>query len=216
MKQKLLAILPKISGAHDTKTPSGLDKIDLSVAENLLLRNELLAFCKDTIAEDLKPESLSYPRGFGGEPTLLDALASFFNTYFHPSNPVKTEHIVTTSGAGNALDAILFSICEDGDSVLVPGPYWEGFNPYFRIHANVNTIVVNTPTFAESLTSAVVTALQAAYSSAPERLRIKALVLTNPHNPFAQCYPPEVLCECLRFCHKYGLHCLRLARLFPF
>jgi hypothetical protein len=56
MKQKLLAILPKISGAHDTKTPGGLDKIDLSVAENLLLRNELLAFCKDTIAEDLKPE----------------------------------------------------------------------------------------------------------------------------------------------------------------
>jgi hypothetical protein len=56
MKQKLLAILPKLGGARHTKTPGGLDKIDLSVAENLLLRDELLAFCKDTIAEDLKPE----------------------------------------------------------------------------------------------------------------------------------------------------------------
>lgn len=70
----------------------------------------------------------------------------------------------------------------------------------------MNTIVINTPTFAESLTSAVITALQAAYLTAPDRLRIKALVITNPHNPFAQCYPPEVLRECLRFCHNHGLH----------
>ena len=69
-------------------------------------------------------QNLSYPPGFGGDPELLEALASLFNTYFHPSIPVQPGHIITTSGAGNALDALLCSVCDDGDSVLVPGPYW--------------------------------------------------------------------------------------------
>ncbi len=30
--------------------------------------------------------------------------------------------------------------------------------------------------------------------------------MTNPHNPFARCYPLRVLEECLRFCERRGLH----------
>lgn len=52
----------------------------------------------------------------------------------------------------------------------------------------------------------MVTALKKAYSTSAEPHRIKALVLTNPHNPFGQCYPPEVLRECLRFCQVHDLH----------
>ena len=55
MSEKLLAILPKVSGTHASSqivTPP----IDLSLAENLLLRDELLAFSKDAIANDLKPK----------------------------------------------------------------------------------------------------------------------------------------------------------------
>ena len=72
-------------------------------------------------------QHLSYPSGFGGDPALLEALASFFNTQFHPSIPVQPSHIITVSGAGNALDSLLCSICDDGDSVLVPVPYWGKF-----------------------------------------------------------------------------------------
>lgn len=143
MGKKLLAILPKVAAAPNALPSDGPTKlIDLSIAENLLLRPELLAICKDAIANDLEPQvshaypaesefgwvivdqDLSYPLGFGGDPALLDALASFFNEYFHPSIPVQPNHIITTSGAGNALDALLFSICDSDDSVLVPGPYW--------------------------------------------------------------------------------------------
>lgn len=55
MSEKLLAILLKVSGTHASSqivTPP----IDLSLAENLLLRDELLAFFKDAIAIDLKPK----------------------------------------------------------------------------------------------------------------------------------------------------------------
>jgi aspartate/methionine/tyrosine aminotransferase len=30
--------------------------------------------------------------------------------------------------------------------------------------------------------------------------------MTNPQNPFGQCYTREVLQECLRFCQERGLH----------
>lgn len=52
------------------------------------------------------------------------ALASFFNTYFKPIHAVKPEHIVATAGASDALDTLIHAICDEGDSVIVPGPYW--------------------------------------------------------------------------------------------
>lgn len=70
----------------------------------------------------------------------------------------------------------------------------------------MNIIVANTPSFALTLTSALITALTYAFSSAPDPKRIKALVLTNPHNPFGQCYPAAVLRECQQFCRAHTLH----------
>ena len=35
---------------------------------------------------------------------------------------------------------------------------------------------------------------------------IKALIITNPHNPLGICYPKAVLESCLRFCSKNDIH----------
>ena len=70
----------------------------------------------------------------------------------------------------------------------------------------MNIRVVQTPTFEDSLNFGAVDALKGAYATATDPSRIKALVLTNPHNPFGQCYPPEVLRELLCFCETRGLH----------
>jgi aspartate/methionine/tyrosine aminotransferase len=70
----------------------------------------------------------------------------------------------------------------------------------------VNIIAVNTHTLLETLTTAIISTLETAYSAAPQPWRVKALVLTNPHNPLAQCYPPEILRSCLSFCHERNLH----------
>ncbi|KAI4132263.1 MAG: hypothetical protein LQ338_000815 [Usnochroma carphineum] len=68
--------------------------------------------------------SYAYPRGFGGDLALLSALASFPNTYFRPANPVEDSHIAVAAGASSCLDQLLYTICDAGDSVLVPAPYW--------------------------------------------------------------------------------------------
>jgi aspartate/methionine/tyrosine aminotransferase len=64
------------------------------------------------------------PAPDGGDPQLRDALASFFNAHFHPVHPVTAEHIVLTAGATDAIESVIHAVCDDGDSVLVPGPSW--------------------------------------------------------------------------------------------
>ncbi len=43
-----------------------------------------------------------------------------------------------------------------------------------------------------------------AFDKSPKRIR--ALVLTNPQNPFGQCYPVDVLEACVRFCQDRNIH----------
>jgi aspartate/methionine/tyrosine aminotransferase len=69
------------------------------------------------------------PAPDGGDPQLRDALSSFFNTYFRPVHTVQSEHIVLTAGATDAIESVIHAVCDDGDSVLVPGPSWR------RLHA---------------------------------------------------------------------------------
>lgn len=58
---------------------------------------------------------------------LREAVAAFFNRYLHPIHPVKQEHIVLTAGASDAIENVIHAICDDGDSVIIPGPYWSEF-----------------------------------------------------------------------------------------
>lgn len=55
---------------------------------------------------------------------MIEAIASFLNTNFQPSQPVENSQIATAPGAASCLDALLYTICDAGDGVLVPGPYW--------------------------------------------------------------------------------------------
>lgn len=69
-------------------------------------------------------QHFSYPRGFSGDPDLLTTLSTFLNEYFDPHEPVQQSHLATAPGAASCLDALLHTLCDTGDGVLVPGPYW--------------------------------------------------------------------------------------------
>ena len=130
MSGNVETIMPKIMGTLSERTADIRQKpaaIDLATAENHLLRQELVELCRDAIAEKLIPEAFSYPRGFGGDPALLEATSSFMNNYFKPHLPVEPNHVVTAAGATACLDSLLFSLCDPDDSVLVAAPFWSEF-----------------------------------------------------------------------------------------
>ena len=72
----------------------------------------------------MQRQHFSYPAGFSGDPELLSALSGFFNIYFRPQVQVLPSHIALAPGAAGCVDAALFNICDDGDGILIPGPYW--------------------------------------------------------------------------------------------
>ncbi|KAJ6445340.1 major facilitator superfamily transporter [Purpureocillium lavendulum] len=211
MQKTASAILPKIAATIAERT-SAVRKTDLATAENWLLRPEIVDICKTASQKSLTEAALSYPDGFGGDPKLQQAFASFFNKYFDPVSEVKTQDIVVTPGASNCLDSLLFSLCEAGDSVLVLAPYWSGFDFHFVLRPNINIVSVYTEAICfldkpeELLSQSLVPALEQAIAKCDDRSRVKALVITNPHNPFARCYPKHVLQEAIHWCGEQGLH----------
>jgi gliotoxin/aspirochlorine biosynthesis aminotransferase len=69
--------------------------------------------------------------------------------------------------------------------------------------------VVGISVVAENLedclsSKALVPALEAAFDRAHQP--VKALLLTNPHNPLAQCYPRTCIEECIKFCARRNIH----------
>ncbi|OCL14891.1 PLP-dependent transferase [Glonium stellatum] len=198
------AIMPKIGGAVAERMIKNNRNIDLSTAENWLIRPDLINICKDAIAKGLCARHLSYPRGFAGDPDLLEAYASFFNRYFKPYNPVVSSHLVTAPGAMAAIDGLLYNICDPGDGVLIPGPYWNGFDFGVRIRSSVKPVLVPLPSFNSNFTGDLLLALEEAFERAT--CPVKVLMITNPHNPLAVCYPKSVLEDCLKFCEKHSLH----------
>jgi DNA-binding transcriptional MocR family regulator len=140
MRATLKALAPK---PHDVVVQASLDDpttVDLSTAQSELIRPELLEFLK-TLVEDkitekvtiytylnvpklTKLQTFAVPAGDGGDASTRESLASFFNASFNPIHSVKPEHIVLTAGASDALESVIHAICDEGDSIIVPGPYW--------------------------------------------------------------------------------------------
>ncbi|CBF74597.1 hypothetical protein AN4153.2 [Aspergillus nidulans FGSC A4] len=121
---------------------------------------------------------------------------------------VKPEHIVVTSGGGSALGALMRSICDERDSVLLVCPIWDGLGLYLLIHGNIEWINVTVPWLEIGPQRSLVEELERAYLNHPNPDRIKAVVFTNPNNPLGRCFAPSVLRECLAFCAEKALHCI--------
>jgi len=152
----------------------------------------------------LNRQHLSYPDGFTGDSACVDSLATFFNKYFNPHTTVSPSHLAVAPGAASSLDALLYNICEAGDGVLVPGPFWNAFDWLFNVRSGVQPVAVNVDSIKETFTTSLISAMAKVLENPPRP--IKALILTNPQNPFGQCYPTSVIEECIKFCHERGIH----------
>ncbi|RMZ74583.1 spindle pole body component alp14 [Pyrenophora seminiperda CCB06] len=184
---------------------------DLSRAANEVAHVELLEFFKSTVGENVTSEVFAAPSlngygsGGGGEPRLRGALAAFFNGHFKPVHVVKPEHIVVTAGATEAIENVVYAVCDEGDSVLVVGPHWPGLLATLSRKQSIHAIIAKPPTYLH-WDNYLVPSLQAAYDFSPRKTRIKAVLLCNPNTPLSRCYPRETLLDLMEFCQERNLH----------
>ncbi|KAJ6078759.1 hypothetical protein N7467_008512 [Penicillium canescens] len=181
--------------------PKGV--LGMDMAENWLVRSDLLPLIKDAMLLDLKQQDLSYSQELGGPPGLLHVSASFFNRFFSPQVAILPEHIVTSTGCSSVIETLIFSICDTGDGILLETPMWDGFAVTSTLRNNVRIVPVRysrRPTNAADLIQH--------YSEAMEMATcpIRGLIVCNPHNPLGQIYPTLWLEALLQFCEGHNIH----------
>ncbi|EHY54825.1 putative aminotransferase aclI [Exophiala dermatitidis] len=178
---------------------------DLSIAENRCIQEETTSLVRTFLHEKLEPSHLSYNKDIAGEPGLLSALSNLFNAYFQPSEEVRPCHVALAAGASICLTTLIRTLCNTGDGVLIPTPYWNGFDFHIAKQAQVHPVPVSFGKFTDSFDSAaIIRALEEAMDSTSSP--VKAVVVTNPHNPLGRCYSEDNLFSFARFCGRRGLH----------
>lgn len=193
-------------GRHAPESKRGGVQINLSTAENWLLRPELVPKFRSYIADNLTAQDLSYSTNLGGDPYLLQGLANYFNTNFDPAVPVRPEHIVTAPGASHLLESTFFHICDQGDGVMICTPYWPGFDNALQLHNNIVPIRVDIPFedqnidfFGEDTVRFYEEVLQ------DPVVPIKAMILCNPQNPIGRAYTREALEHILMMAERHDI-----------
>ena len=112
-----------------------------------------------------------------GQPALREALAA---RYQQQGAAVLPEQVVVTPGGKAALFALLSTILQPGDEVILPTPAWFGFWELIARAGGVARHLLLSPTDDYALAPARLTA-----ALTP---RTRLLLLTNPHNPTGRTY----------------------------
>ncbi|EED13704.1 acc synthase, putative [Talaromyces stipitatus ATCC 10500] len=191
--------------------PNG--RIFMDVAENSLLHDEVADFISRKIK--IEPnDHLTYGSGPRGSLRLKKAAASFLENSFKGRDPVKSEDILVFPGLAGAIDAVTWAICDEGEGVLVCLPMYNGFN--VDIPTRTGAVVVEVPFHSVDGYSGLEDvfdpdtnrrALEAAMDHAKKNgVSIRALLISQPHNPLGRCYPQETLLEMAAFCGRNGIH----------
>ena len=137
---------------------------------------------KETIIDLISSKNMSH--GYmpnSGFPHVRQAVADYLSREHHTT--LNMDQIVMTVGAAGALNGILIALMNPGEDILVPAPYFVGYDQYAFL-AGVNLKTVSTlPDFHLDL--------DAFKSAISDKTRV--VLINSPHNPTGAVYTADEL-----------------------
>jgi len=130
-----------------------------------------------------------------GLPELREAIA--FKTKRDSGVDCSAAQVVVTNGGKHAVYNTFQALCDDGDEVLVPAPYWTSYPEVITLAGGVPVVL---PTSEADGFRVTTDQLDAACTS-----RTKALLFVSPSNPTGAVYPPEAVEEIGRWALARGI-----------
>jgi aspartate/methionine/tyrosine aminotransferase len=116
-----------------------------------------------------------------GLPELREAIAR--KTQRDSGVECAAAQVIVTNGGKHAVYNTFQALCDDGDQVLLPAPYWTSYPEIITLAGGVP---VELPTTEASGFRVSVEQLDAAVTA-----RTKALLFVSPSNPTGAVYPPD-------------------------
>lgn len=121
-----------------------------------------------------------------GGPKYSVAMANHMNEYFKPFHPVKPEQIITAAGLTSIHELMACSLGDPGDGILVSRPIYGRFELDFGNTAGIKIVYADMEG-VDPFETTVVPKYQAALDRAlKDNVKIKALLIVNPHNPLGK------------------------------
>jgi aspartate aminotransferase len=130
-----------------------------------------------------------------GLPELRQAIAA--KTARDSGYQVEASQVLVTNGGKQAVYQAFAALCDPGDEVLLPAPYWTTYPEAIKLSGGVPVPV---PTDERSGYLASVQDLEAACTE-----RTKVLLFTSPSNPTGAVYPPHLVAEIGHWAAERGL-----------
>lgn len=129
-----------------------------------------------------------------GLPELRDEIAKKENA---KGLSVSSDDILVTNGVSEGLDMIMSSVVEDGDEVLLPGPYYPPYASYVRLHGGIPVefgvdLDTSTPDI-EDIKSKITA-------------RTVAICLISPNNPTGAVFNEDSLRELVNIANQNNLY----------
>ena len=130
-----------------------------------------------------------------GDDRLRSALPAYYATY---GVDVRPEEIIITTGGSEALLFTFMTLCDPGDEVIIPEPYYTNVSSFAR-SAMVELIPV-TSHLEDGFTLPPMENLEDLITA-----KTKAILLCSPNNPTGHIYSKEDLERTLELCKKHDL-----------
>ena len=110
---------------------------------------------------------------------------------------ISEENILVTNGVSEGLDMVISSIVEDGDEVLLPGPYYPPYASYVRLHGGIpvefQVDLNNSTPDIEDIKSKITS-------------RTVAICLISPNNPTGVVFNENSLRELVDVANQHNLY----------
>lgn len=108
------------------------------------------------------------------------------------------ENIVVSNGGKHSLTNIFMAICEEGDEVIIPSPFWVSYPEMVKLAGGVPKFLETTEENDFKFSSAE---LEAFITD-----KTRALVLNTPSNPTGMVYDEETLAEIAKIAVKHNIY----------
>jgi len=132
---------------------------------------------------------------FRGDPELRDEIAKYYQERFGLSIP--DEQIYVSASGNYAMYLALEAIIDDGDEVILQGPY---YTPYPQQVELARGVPVEFPTYEEEDFQTNVERLESYITE-----RTKAIIVNTPCNPTGNCLTLETMQKIAGIAEKYDL-----------
>ncbi len=106
--------------------------------------------------------------------------------------------IIVSAGAKHSLFNVIMAVCDEGDEVILPGPYWLSYPEMVRV-SGARTVVLPTT----EATDFKVTARQVEQAITPAS---KAIIINSPCNPTGVAYTGDELRAIAEVAVQHGLY----------